>query len=562
MLKRRSQPMNRNATNFFAQESTIDINRSMWKTNHNHKTTFNNGQLIPFFIDTDILPAMTIKNRTAVLCRMSTPKYPVMDNLYLDTYYFKVPIWTIWKNWKAFNGENESGAWAQTTEYEVPVFKTEADAMVQSGSLNDYFGIPVNVPDIEFNQFAVRAYCRVYNFWFRDQNLIAPLDYATSDDTITIDGTVLTGGTPAKVAKFHDYFSSCLPEPQKGSAVTTPLGTTAPVIGNGMNIGLTDGNVNTGGFVRNVDSNSKGFLAGIGRAYGEENGTSYIPTATDYVMTGGNGFGITSDPTKSGMIVDLTNATAATINALRLAFATQRILEKDARFGTRYHEIIRGQFGVSSPQASLHVPEYLGGNRIPLNIETVLQNSSTTDESPLGQTGAFSVSFDINNDFTKSFDEHCVLIGLCCIRADHTYQQGLARMWTRKRRLDYYWPSLAHIGNQPVYNYEIYAQGTAEDNEVFGYKEAWAEYKYKPNRISGELRSTYAQSLDAWHYGDDYTSLPVLSQEWIEEPTDFVDRTLLVQSSVSNQFIADFEIEQEVAAPMPVHCTPGLIDHF
>lgn len=208
------------------------------------------------------------------------------------------------------------------------------------------------------------------------------------------------------------------------------------------------------------------------------------------------------------------------------------------------------------------MPEYLGGNRIPINIETVLQTNNTTAESPLGQTGAFSVSFDQNEDFTKSFEEHCVIIGLACIRADHTYQQGLARMWTRKRRFDYYMTSFAHIGNQPIYNYEIYAQGTPIDNEVFGYKEAWAEYKYKPDRISGELLSTYPQSLDAWHYGDDYNSLPVLSKQWIEEPTTFVDRTLLVQSSVANQFIADFEIVQDVYAPMPVHCTPGLIDHF
>lgn len=234
--------MHRNETNFFAQESTIDIQRSMWKTNHNHKTTFNNGELIPFYIDTDVLPGVTIKNKTAVLCRMSTPKYPVMDNLYLDTYYFKVPIWTIWDNWKAFNGENEDGAWAQTTEYEVPMFKTEPDAMVAANSINDYMGIPTNVPNIEFNQFGVRALLRVYNFWFRDQNLIAPIKYATGDDTITIDGTALTGGTPLKVAKFHDYFTSCLPEPQKGAAITTPLGTTAPVIGDGITtIGLTDG---------------------------------------------------------------------------------------------------------------------------------------------------------------------------------------------------------------------------------------------------------------------------------------------------------------------------------
>lgn len=546
--------MNRNTTNFFAEEATIDIQRSMWTTSENHKTTFNTGDLIPFYVNTDILPGMTLKTTTAVLIRMSTPIYPIMDNLYLDTYYFKVPIWTIWDNWKAFNGENENGAWTQTTEYEVPMFQTNSSKTVAVNDINCYMGIPLGVENLSFNQFGVRAYCRIYNFWFRDQNLIAPVQYPTGDDTIQCDTTTITGGKLLKAAKFHDYFTSLLPEPQKGAAVATPLGTTAPVIGNNIGLGLTDGTSNVSPAYNNVGLLGNG-TSKYGLAVGStSSGGTYI--ANDKVI------GVTTDPAKSGLIADLTDATAATINALRLAFATQRILEKDARFGTRYNEIIRGQFGVTSPNASLHVPEYLGGNRIPINIETVLQNSATSSESPLGETGAFSVSFDINEDFTKSFDEHCVILGIAVVRAEHTYQQGLARMWTRQRRLDYYWPSLAHIGNQPVYNYEIYAQGTAEDNEVFGYKEAWAEYKYRPNRISGELLSTYAQSLDAWHFGDDYDSLPVLSQEWIEEPYQFVDRTLAVQSSEQNQFIADFEIKQEVAAPMPVHCIPGLIDHF
>lgn len=534
--------MNRNQTNFFAQEATIDIQRSMWTTDHNHKTTFNNGQLIPFFVDTDILPGMTIKNTTSVLIRMQTPKYPIMDNLYLDTYYFKVPIWTIWEHWKAFNGENEDGAWTQTTEYEVPTIKINTDKTIGAGDLLRYMGWPMNVGGIQGNAFGVRAYWRSVNFWFRDQNLIAPFKYNEGDDTTTFDGTGITGGTPFKVAKFHDYFTSALPEPQKGTAVTTPLGTTAPIMSNNNQVTTSVENTQKGLFWTSQSAGQNQRQIGI---------VSATPDGTPFIF--GN---------ETGLTADLTNATAATINALRLAFATQRILEKDARFGTRYNEIIRGQFGVTSPNASLHVPEYLGGNRIPINIETVLQNSSSDAESPLGQTGAFSVSFDINEDFTKSFDEHCVLIGVCCVRAQHTYQQGLARMWTRKRRLDYYWPSLAHIGNQPIYNYEIYAQGTDEDNEVFGYKEAWAEYKYKPNRISGELSSQYAKSLDAWHFGDDYNSLPILSEEWISEPIEYVDRTLLVQSSKANQFIADFEIQQEVAAPMPVHCTPGLIDHF
>lgn len=538
--------MDRNTQNFFAEEATIDIQRSMWEMPENHKTSFNNGELIPFYVNTDVLPGMTFKVTTAVLIRMSTPIYPIMDNLYLDTYYFKVPIWTIWDNWKAFNGENEDGAWAQTTEYEVPMFKTASTYITKANDINTYMGIPLGVSGIEFNQLGVRAYCRVYNFWFRDQNLIAPIKYSTGDETITCDGTTITGGKLLKAAKFHDYFTSALPEPQKGSPVQIPVAQNAPIVTNNKQIQFQYDNGTNANVVFGSQNEASGWALPV---------VSRVGTTT-------GGTSIVRFGSESGLMADLTAATSATVNALRLAFATQRILEKDARFGTRYNEIIRGQFGVTSPNASLHVPEYLGGNRIPINIETVLQNSSTNEESPLGETGAFSVSFDINEDFTKSFDEHCVIIGLAVVRADHTYQQGLARMWSRKRRLDYYWPSLAHIGNQPIYNREIFAQGNATDDEVFGYKEAWAEYKYRPNRISGELLSTYEKSLDSWHFGDDYESLPVLAQEWIEEPTTFVDRTLAVKSSVQNQFIADFEIKQEVAAPMPVHCIPGLIDHF
>lgn len=544
--------MNRNSTNFFAQESTIDINRAVWERHFNHKTTFNNGDIIPFYVDTDILPGMTIKNKTAVLIRMSTPKYPVMDNLYLDTYYFKVPIWTIWNTWKKFNGENEDGAWTQTTEYEVPMFKTN-NRKVEVNDINCYMGIPLDVSGLEFNQFGVRAYCRVFNFWFRDQNLIAPVKYPTGDDDIECNAETITGGKLLKAAKFHDYFTSALPQPQKGEAVGIPIGTTAPVKTS------SSATVTGAQATMTFKKTNGGSLAELwGLSAGSQSGVTNGLAATNGATAGG----IASTLYPDNLYADLSSAIAATINAQRLAFATQRVLEKDARFGTRYNEIIRGQFGVNSPNASIHVPEYLGGNRVPMNIETCLQTSASSEESPLGQTGAFSVTFDVNADFTKSFDEHCVLLGLAVVRAQHTYQQGLARMWSRRRRFDYYLPSFAHLGNQPIYNREIYAQGTAEDDEVFGYKEAWAEYKYLPNRISGEFLSTYGQSLDAWHYGDDYASLPVLSQEWIEEPVEFVDRTLLVQSTNSNQFIADFEVQQTVTAPMPFHCTPGMIDHF
>lgn len=569
---------------FFNVEPTIDIQRSGWTTQHTHKTTFNAGDLVPFFVDTDILPGMTIKQRSTFLIRTQTPLYPTMDNMYFDYYYFKVPYWTIWPNCKKFFGENEDGAWANTTEYEVPMFKTTTTRKVGVKDINCYMGIPINIPNIEFNQLGVRAYIRAYNFWFRDQNLIAPVKYNEGDDTINCDDTTATGGKLLKVAKFHDYFTSALPAPQKGDAVSMPIGTTAeikgtstafnmPVIGNGKSLGLTDNNKNYGIMGRNV-SGVQGFVFATTNANGKSNGTSTTDTGTANanlvlgVTNNKNNSGLIATTTgntiasSGGLYADLTTATAATINAMRLAFATQRILEKNARFGTRYNEIIRGQFGVNSPNASLHIPEYMGGKRVPINITQVLQNGATDAQSPLGHTGAFSLTVDSDVDFTKSFDEHCVLLGVCCIRAEHTYQQGIARMWSRKRNLDLYSPSLAHLGNMPIYNREIFAQGKATDNEVFGYKEAWAEYKYKPNRISGELLSTYTKSLDAWHYGDKYNSLPVLSQQWIEEPYEFIDRTLAVPAATADQFIMDCYIEQDVYAPMPVHCTPGLIDHY
>lgn len=575
---------------FFNVEPTIDIQRSGWTTQHTHKTTFNAGDLIPFFVDTDILPGMTVKQRSTFLIRTQTPLYPTMDNMYFDYYYFKVPYWTIWPNCKKFFGENEDGAWANTTEYEVPMFKTTATRKVGVKDINCYMGIPINIPNIEFNQLGVRAYIRAYNFWFRDQNLIAPVKYNEGDDTINCDDTTATGGKLLKVAKFHDYFTSALPAPQKGDAVAMPLGVKADVkgdttvrqltiAGNGKALGITGKSAADNIIYKGGASGYIGNTTYAENFSANEYGKIGNPVTRNKIKTVASDtfWGVTTEGANSGLIgfwdgnymatagglyADLTTATAATINAIRLAFATQRILEKNARFGTRYNEIIRGQFGVNSPNASLHIPEYLGGKRIPINIQQVLQNGATDAQSPLGHTGAFSLTVDSDVDFTKSFDEHCVLLGVCCIRAEHTYQQGIARMWSRKRNLDLYSPSLAHLGNMPIYNKEICAQGTAIDDEVFGYKEAWAEYKYKPNRISGELLSTYAKSLDAWHYGDKYSSLPVLSQQWIEEPYEFIDRTLAVPAATADQFIMDCYIEQDVYAPMPVHCTPGLIDHY
>lgn len=564
--------MDRNTEAFYTgAELHEGIQRSTWPRPFTYKGTFNTGQIVPFFCDLDVLPGMTIKNRSSYVIRMNTPKYPTMDNLYLDTYWFKIPYRTIWKNWCYFNGENESGSWAVTTEKEIPMFKTDASHTVGIHDINCHMGLRPLSQIKDFSQMGVRAYIRTYNYWFRDQNLIAPLTMYDDDSDRTLDGTTLTGGTMLKAAKFHDYFTSALPQAQKTdptsqgiyAGITMPLGTTAPVIGaNNKALGLSNGTTEFG--LGQLNAGGWGLLADT--AYvGASTGTT-MPTTQSVPNSILN---VSTDATKSNLVADLSQAVAATVNAQRLAFATQRILEHDAMFGTRYLQETVGRFGVNARFDEV-IPEYLGGSRIPLNIQQTIQNSSTDATSPLGFTGAFSVTANTNEDFVKSFQEHCVVLGLAVVRADHTYQQGVARQWTRKRRLDFYWPELSHIGNQPIYNYEIYSQGSGVtdtdgniiDDQVFGYKEAWAEYKFKNSVICGELNSEYATSLDAWHYGDDYNTLPVLSQNWIEEPSTFVDRTLLVQSSTHDQFTADIFVEQTITAPMPIHCNPGLIDHF
>lgn len=542
----------------FEQMPFIDIERSKFNIDWKHLSTMNSGKLVPFFVDMDGLPGETIKIKTSLLARMQTPIYPVMDNAYIDTYYFAIPYRLVWKHWKEFNGENKNSAWYQPTEYMIPMFKTDTDHTVQVNSINDYMGIPTGVAGIEFSQLPVRAYILTWNEWFRDQNLTAPLQDYTDDSDRTIDGTAVTGGTCCDVYKFHDYFTSALPDAQKSaSPVSMPLGTTAPVIGNGNGMMLTQG---TGDYAL-ASFNNIGFWA--------SNTTTATPIGTTTAINNDQGIqnlkitGLSTDANKSGLIADLTSATAATINALRLAFATQRILEKDARGGTRYTEILSNHFGVKSPDGRQQRPEYLGGAvRVPINMQQVVQTSETTANSPLAETGAYSATANEDESFTYSMTEHTIILGLCCIRTNHTYQNGLAKQWSRKRRLDFYWPSLAHIGEQPILNKEIYADGSSTDDEVFGYQEAWAEYRHMPNRISGEMRSSYAQSLDAWHYGDDFTSLPVLSTDFLIETPTNIDRTLAVQSELQNQFLVDFYLEIEKYVPMPVRSIPGLVDHF
>ncbi len=543
--------MSRNENSRFALNPTnLDISRSRFNRDSTVKTSFNVGDIIPFFVD-EVLPGDTFSIDTAKVCRMQTPIAPIMDNLYLDTYYFFVPNRLVWEHWKQFNGENTESAWLPQTEYSVPQITAPSDTGWTVGTIADYFGIPTGIPNISVNALPFRAYALICNEWFRDQNLCDPLNIPVSDATVvgvntdTFVTDVAKGGKPYKAAKFRDYFTSCLPSPQKGPDVGLGLSGTFDVV--------------TAADPHSFDyplkwNNTSGDL---GSTY---SGPLYGSTAGTHFETFGSPPGGNIGP--SNLVVDLGGANMITINALRLAFQLQKLYEKDARGGTRYIEILKAHFGVTSPDSRLQRPEYLGGNRVPINIDQVVQTSGTmTGSTPQGNTAAYSLTTDYHSDFTQSFVEHGFVIGLMVARYDHTYQQGLARQWSRKTRFDYYWPVLANIGEQAVLNKEIYCDGSAKDNEVFGYQEAWADYRYKPSICTGEMRSTYAQSLDVWHLGDDYSTLPKLSASWIQEDKSVIDRVLAVTSEKANQLFADIYIKNTTTRPMPLYSIPGLIDH-
>lgn len=558
--------MNRNVESHFALNPTrLDMSRSKFDRSFSLKTSFNVGDIVPFYVD-EVLPGDTFDVKTSKVVRMQTLITPIMDNIYLDTYYFFVPNRLVWEHWKQFNGENTESAWLPSTEYSIPQLTAPSGGW-SVGTIADYMGIPTGVANLSVSALPFRAYALICNEWFRDENLCDPLVVPTGDATVAGSNTVASvedyakGATPYKAAKYHDYFTSCLPAPQKGPDVMIGLSGEANVFGNGYTLGWTNGTL-TGG-------------SRSGSALGDQNtkvGTLLSGSTTagsTNEMPGGDGklWGIVqksqiSDPAYSGLIADLSTATSATINQLRLAFQIQKLYEKDARGGTRYTEILKTHFGVTSPDSRLQRPEYLGGNRVPININQVVQNSATVEgETPLGNVAGYSVTSDTHSDFRQSFTEHGFVIGVMVARYDHTYQQGIERFWSRKTRFDYYWPVLANIGEQAVLNKEIYAQGTAEDDEVFGYQEAWGDYRYKPNRVTGEMRSQYAQSLDVWHLGDDYTKLPSLSSEWIVEDKTNVDRVLAVTSTNANQLFADLYINNQTTRPMPMYSIPGLVDH-
>ncbi len=571
--------MNRNVESHFALNPTnIDIRRSTFDRSHSLKTSFNVGDIVPFFVD-EVLPGDTFNVDTSKVVRLQTLLTPVMDNIYLDTYFFFVPNRLTWSHWKQFNGENTESAWIPQTEYEIPQITAPASGGWSVGTIADYLGVPTGVPNLSVSALPFRAYALVMNEWFRDEKLSDPLVVPVDDATVVgvNTGTFVTdvakGGLPYKAAKYHDYFTSCLPSPQKGPDVTIPVAEAGnyAVVGNGKGFPLVgkNGPYVLSGYTKSGDL--AGFPLGTSVGTGDTNNTSVYGSQGYYALGVPTQAQLGSDLSNSGLIaVASGNAAAATINQLRMAFQIQKLYEKDARGGSRYIEILKSHFGVTSPDARLQRPEYLGGNRVPININQVVQQSATASgETAQGTVTGMSVTTDTHSDFTKSFTEHGFVLGVMVARYDHTYQQGLERFWSRKDRFDYYWPVFANIGEQAVKNKEIYAQGPSKtdsagaviDDQVFGYQEAWADYRYKPSRVTGEMRSQYAQSLDVWHLADDYSALPMLSDSWIREDKTNVDRVLAVTSAVSNQLFADIYIKNRTTRPMPMYSIPGLIDH-
>lgn len=563
----------RNSNAHFALAPQVAIERSTFDRSCTVKTSWDVGQLIPFYCD-EIYPGDSVRIETSKAVRLQTLITPVMDNLYLDTYYFFVPNRLVWDHWEQLIGATDGNPWIPSVEYTVPKMILPSGGF-NVGTLGDYFGIPVGrdsgtKPVI--NHLPFRAYCKIVNDWFRDENLQDMLFLSTTDTNVQANnlGEPFYGGKPFVACKFHDYFTSCLPSAQRSEYPVSFLPEYLPVV--------TRNNYAASG----VHPDMKLSLSTGMSITGNHNIGTYHGNTVQYdSTTTGSGSGVyptnlwasswlqTASQNGSNFYPHTGLYPGTTINDLRQAFQIQRLLEKDARTGIRYIEIIEGHFGVTSPDARLQRSEYLGGNRVPFNIEQVLQTSSTDSTTPQGNTAGWSLTNDVSYDVDKSFTEHGYIIGLMCARYDHSYQQGMERHWFRDRRFSYYWPSLAHLGEQAVYEKEICFTGDeVYDDMVFGYQEAWADLRYKPNYITGQLRSEYTQSLDFWHFGDYYDILenpdnvPRLSAEWIQEDKENVDRCLAVTSRLANQIFGDIMINAKFTRPMPLYSIPGLVDHF
>jgi hypothetical protein len=573
--------------NRFSQIPNSPIQRSVFDRSHDYKTTMDAGYLIPFFVD-EVLPGDTFKLRVNSFVRMNTLIAPFMDNVFMDTFFFFVPTRLVWDNWQRFCGEQKNPG--DSTDFLIP--SLSGTNTFTNGSIFDYMGLPTGVSldpaNTPINALPFRAYNLIYNEWFRDENLIDSIPVLTTDGPDPVSNYTLR-----KRGKRHDYFTSALPWPQKGPSVEVGLTGNAPVKGFDQSSSWSFGTPN--------GSNPDGYLAGIGTKYNGPDSDIYLsgwinqnmfstpslgPSVqfenlgsygnqplviqdpnhdlNQHRITGifGKDFsfkGALTPTAPNSVYADLSGVNAITINDLRQAFQIQKFYEKWARGGSRYTETLRVMFNVISPDARLQRPEYLGGTHSRVNVVPTAQTSSTDAVSPQSNLSAFGVLGDSAHGFNKSFVEHGYVIGLVCLRADITYQQGLNRMWSRRQLFDFYWPTLAHLGEQVVYNKEIYTQGTAEDDGVFGYQERYAEYRYKPSMITGKLRSTDPQTLDVWHLAQKFDTLPKLNQDFIEENPP-INRVIAVQNEP--QFFADFWFDLKTSRPMPVYSVPGLVDHF
>jgi len=526
----------------FTMIPKADIPRSKFDCQSAHKTTFDAGYLVPVYVD-EVLPGDTFNLKMTAFARLSTPLYPIMDNMVMDSFFFFIPNRLVWDNWEKFMGQQENPD--DSIDYVIPQ-QTSPEGGYAIGSLQDYMGLPTvgqmdPTKTIDHCAFFTRAYSLVWNQWFRDENLQDSVLVYKGDVT---DTTAAANYELLRRGKRKDYFTSALPWPQKGDSVSLPLGTSAPISRTGSNSGLvyqsgTNTKVNTQLF--------GGSGANLGRF---SNSTETL--------------GLQYDPNGS-LYADLSEATAATINQLRQSFQIQKLLERDARGGTRYTEIIRSHFGVISPDARLQRPEYLGGGSTPININPIAQTSASAasgTNTPLGTLASMGTALAHNHGFTQSFVEHGVIIGLVSIRADLTYQQGLSRMWSRETRYDFYFPAFAMLGEQAVLNKEIYVTGNSTDDDVFGYQERWAEYRYYPSRISGLFRSTASGTIDAWHLAQKFTTVPTLNDTFIAD-TPPVERVVAVGAAANGkQFIFDSFFDVKKARPLPMYSVPGLIDHF
>lgn len=558
--------MNRNNERHFNQIPEMKASRTRFNRDQTILTTFDSGKLIPFYVD-EVLPGDTFNVNTSAIIRMTTPKYPVMDDAFIDFYYFYCPNRILWKDFKKFMGEVEAKPWLPEGVETVPQIEirgSEGKPLPDEKSVLDYMGVPTKITNtFHINALPIRAYVMIWNEFFRDENVEnaavwenesknTPYEkYDESEETVeNCLKTAITGGNLLPVNKFHDYFTSCLPYPQRGPSVTLPLTGNAPI-----RLGSTTGEyLDISGAVEMIVGahgvNTAGSLTYLN--------TTGAPGAKKQMLFTGTEMTTHETGTGGWMYADIANVTATTINELRKAVAVQQYYEALARGGSRYREQVQALWDVVISDKTVQVPEYLGGGRYRVNMNQIVQTSGqqTDNDTPIGETGAMSVTPVNESSFTKSFEEHGFVIGVCCVRHNHSYQQGLERFWSRKDRLDYYVPQFANLGEQPVKKKEIMLTAEASDDETFGYQEAWADYRMKPNRVSGLMRSNATGTLDFWHYADNYETVPTLSQEWMTEGKKEIARTLIVQNEP--QFFGAIRVANKTTRRMPLYSVPGL----